>query len=82
MAYEDLQGTPMRVEDHSAYAKPDASQHYAGEVLPLQIDKVRNFDYMHAGPAAKNREEMVGKIKNSPSTDNVRTMPGLENLMK
>jgi hypothetical protein len=81
MAYEDLQGSPMRVEDHSAYSKPDASQHYAGEVLPLQIEKVRNFDYMHAGPAARSREDMQMKLKNNPATDNVTILPGLENIL-
>jgi hypothetical protein len=82
MAYEDLQGSPMQVEDHSAYSKPNATQHYAGEVLPLQIEKVRNFDYMHAGPAASNREEMIGKMNNNPAKDKVKVMPGLENMMR
>ena len=82
MAYEDLQGSPMRVEDHSAYAKKDASQHYAGEVLPLQIDRVRNFDYTRAGPAARSREDMQMKLKNNPATDNVTILPGLENVLK
>ena len=82
MAYEDLQGSPMRVEDHSAYSKPDASQHYAGETLPLQIDRMRNFNYLKAGPAASSREEMQMKLKNNPATDNVTILPGLENMLK
>lgn len=34
-SYDDMQGTPMDVENHPAYDKPDATQHYAGDVLPL-----------------------------------------------
>lgn len=29
------QGTPMDVEDHPAYNKPDATEKYAGDVVPL-----------------------------------------------
>lgn len=33
--YDDMQGNPVDVQDHPTYDKPTATQHYAGDVLPL-----------------------------------------------
>jgi hypothetical protein len=57
-SYEDIMGTPMDVEDHSAYNKPDASQHYAGDVLPIPGERS-----MGSGPTSQAAGYAVGKDK-------------------
>jgi len=35
ISYDDMQGSPMDPSDHSASNTPQATQHYAGDVLPI-----------------------------------------------
>lgn len=34
-----LEGTPMDVEDHPAYNKPNATEHYAGDVIRFPMSE-------------------------------------------
>lgn len=34
-SYDDMMGSPMDPEDHPAHDVPAATQHYAGDVLPM-----------------------------------------------
>lgn len=34
-SYEDMMGSEMNPTDHPAHDIPDATQHYAGDVLPI-----------------------------------------------
>lgn len=42
--YDDMQGAAQDVQDHPAYNKPDATQHYAGDVIPLSNVANDNYD--------------------------------------
>lgn len=52
MAYDDMQGTPMDVEDHPAYSKPQASIHMAGEVIPFPKTLSQEMDQRVASEKA------------------------------
>lgn len=38
-SYDDMQGDPMDPGDHPSTNMPQASQHYAGDVLPMPGDR-------------------------------------------
>lgn len=57
-SYDDMQGTPMDPMDHPAYDKPDATVHYAGDVLPMPGEKS-----MGAGQTSSSVDYATGKKK-------------------
>lgn len=44
-SYEDMMGTAMDPGDHPSHNVPQASQHYAGDVLPLRPNSPTVNDY-------------------------------------
>lgn len=61
------QGTPMDVEDHPAYNKPDATQKYAGDVVPIGTS-VGGYD-THIRQAQENNKAAMSDIaKRGPSS--------------
>lgn len=59
--YDDMQGNPVDVQDHPAHDKPTATQHFAGDVLPMPGEKS-----MGSGPTYDSLDYALGS-KSSPN---------------
>lgn len=74
-SYEEMMGTEQDPADHPATNMPQATQHYAGDVLPLPVN-------MGAGMLgqAKNNESIKGIAAGGPKsvdTTNLVLHPGV-----
>ncbi len=61
----------MDVRDHPADSGHTATQHYAGELLPVDFTAKAGSNWQKAGPSAATPREQSIKILNAPSTGNV-----------
>lgn len=59
------QGTPMDVEDHPAYNKPDATEKYAGDVVSFPASKATPIP---GSVGTANAQSMANIAKNGPKS--------------
>lgn len=57
--YDDMQGDAMEVSSHPAHDKPTATQHYAGDVLPMPGERS-----MGGGPTYDSLDYALGSKSN------------------
>lgn len=57
-SYDDIMGEPMDVDTHPAHNVPQATQHYAGDVLPMAGERS-----MGGGEDSRAADYAVGKAK-------------------
>lgn len=55
-SYDDMQGDPMDPGDHPATQMPQATQHYAGDVLPMPGERS-----MGSGATSSSVDYATGK---------------------
>lgn len=64
-SYEDMMGSPMDPHNHPATDVPQATQHYAGDVLPMPGEKS-----MGAGNTGDSIDYALGK-KSNPKVQSI-----------
>jgi hypothetical protein len=64
-SYEDMMGEETNPQDHPAHNVPQATQHYAGDVLPLPINP---------GPTAGPTPQSADYAWGNKSSDNVKSI--------
>lgn len=57
-SYDDIMGEPMDVDTHPAQSMPQATEHYAGDVLPMPGDRS-----MGSGETSRAVDYATGKAK-------------------
>lgn len=55
-SYDEMMGSPSDPADHPATSMPQATQHYAGDVLPMAGEQS-----MGSGPTTQAADYAVGK---------------------
>lgn len=58
-SYDDIMGEPMDVDTHPARNKPDATQHYAGDVLPFPSSRATPIPQSVGSANAKSMDAIA-----------------------
>lgn len=74
-SYDDMMGEPSDPEDHPANNMPQATQHYAGDVVPI----LKNFKEEYSGQAGVRNS--TGELSQHLNNSTYRTISDRTNIV-